>query len=90
MTTLIFDHAHPNVFQSTFNFPESVPTCKNEAFSSFYFRDIVDLKILESDWPRAFWPISQKPDFSQVRDLYKTKAINMKFFYTPNSEKNNY
>ena len=25
--------------------------------------DIVDLKILQSNWPIAFWPISQKQDF---------------------------
>ena len=30
---------------------------KKQAFSSFSSRDIVDLKILQSDWPRAFWPI---------------------------------
>ena len=29
-------------------------------FSSFCSRDIVNLKVLQSDWLRAFWPISQK------------------------------
>ena len=28
-------------------------------------RDIVDLKILQSDWTREFHLISQKPDFPQ-------------------------
>ena len=28
---------------------------KNQAFSSFCFRNILDLKILQSDWSRAFW-----------------------------------
>ena len=30
---------------------------------------MVNLKILQSDWPRAFWPIFQKLDFSQIWDL---------------------
>ena len=39
---------------------------KNQAFSSFYPRDIFDLKILQSDWPGAFWAISQESEFSQI------------------------
>ena len=31
---------------------------KKLVFSSFFSRKIVDLKILESDWRRAFCPIS--------------------------------
>ena len=42
-------------------------------------RDIVDLKTLQSDWPRAFWSISQEQDF-----------YNIIFHYGPNSEKNSY
>ena len=42
---------------------------KNQSFlslrSGVY---IVNLKILQSDWPKAFWPISQEPDFFQVWD----------------------
>ena len=56
---------------------------KNQAFSSFCSRDIVNLKILQSDWLRAFWPISQKPD------LCKNTANIIKFLYRPNSEKIN-
>ena len=33
---------------------------KNKAFPSFCCTDIVNLKILQSDWWRAFWPISQE------------------------------
>ena len=36
---------------------------KNQAFLSFFSSDTVDLKILQSDWPRAFWPISEEPDY---------------------------
>ena len=41
---------------------------KNQTSVSICFRYVVDLsdEILQSDWPRAFWPISQEPDFSQV------------------------
>ena len=39
---------------------------KNQAFSSLCSGDVVSLEILQSDWPRAFWQISQEPDFSQV------------------------
>ena len=62
---------------------------KNQAFSSFYSRDIVNLKILQSDWSRTFWPISQEPNFSQVWDFYKNIANIIKFLYRPNSEKRN-
>ena len=37
---------------------------KNEAVSSFCSGEMVDLKIQQSDWLRAFWPISQEQDFS--------------------------
>ena len=54
---------------------------KHQAFSLFCSRDIVDLKILQSGWLRAFWPISQEPDFSQVQDLCKNTAIIKTFLY---------
>ena len=41
---------------------------KNQPFSSLCSGDAVNLKILQFDWPRTFWPISQEPDFSQVLD----------------------
>ena len=39
---------------------------KNPTFSSFLSRDIVYLKILQFDWLRAFWPMPQEQDFSQM------------------------
>ena len=57
--TAIFDHAHPNILQSIFNFNELVSTGKNMTFSFFCSRDIVALKILQFDWSRAIWFISQ-------------------------------
>ena len=48
---------------------------KNEAISSICSREIVDLKILKSNWLRAFWPISQEQDFSQYRICAGTQQI---------------
>ena len=36
---------------------------KKEAISSICSGEIVDLKILQSDWLRAFWPTSQEKIF---------------------------
>ena len=69
MATVIFDHAHPNILQSTFNFNELVSTGKNMTFSFFSSRDIVALKILQFDWSRAIWFISQKKHYPQMWDL---------------------
>ena len=62
---------------------------KNQAFSLFCSRNIVDLKILQFDSPRAFWSISQEPEFSQMRDLCKNISNNINFHYRPNFIKNN-
>ena len=39
---------------------------KNEAVSSICPGEILDLIILQSDRLRAFWPLSQEQDFSQI------------------------
>ena len=39
---------------------------KNQAISLLCSGDLVDLKILQSDWQRAFWRISQEPDYPQI------------------------
>ena len=48
---------------------------KNEAVSSPSSGEIYDLKILESYWLRAFWPISQKQDFSKYKVCTGTEHI---------------
>ena len=63
---------------------------KNQSVSAFFSRNTVDLKILQSDSVRTFWPISQELDFSQVQDLYKNTAININFLHRPNAEKNSW
>ena len=76
----IFNHAHiisMNLYQHAIN----------QAFSSICSWDILDLKILQSDWPRPFQSISQKPDFSQIWDLCKNTANITNFPYRTNSTK---
>ena len=53
---------------------------KNQAFSSFCSRDTVDLKILQFDWTRVFWPIFQEPEFFQVWDLHKNTVNYIKIY----------
>ena len=60
---------------------------KNYNFSSFCFRDIIDLKIIQYDWPGEFWPISQEPDFSQIWNFCKNRENNINFCYRPNFKK---
>ena len=60
---------------------------KTHAFSSFYFKDSVNLKIMQSDWSTAFWPLSEEPYFSQVGGLYKNTTNIIKSLYGRSSEK---
>ena len=54
VTTPIFKHTLPNIFLSTLNF--WYQSARKQVISSLCSRDMFDLKILESDWPRPFWP----------------------------------
>ena len=45
--------------------------------------------MLQSEWLRTFWPISQEPEFSQICDLCRNKANNINFHYKTNSAKIN-
>ena len=58
---------------------------KNQATSRCMF----DLKIQQSDWPRAFWSISQEQDLSQIWDLCRDTANNINFHCIQNLEKTN-
>ena len=63
---------------------------KKYAFSLFFSRDIVDLDIVDIvDWLRAFWPISEESDFSQIWDLCKKTENNINFCYRSDSKKIN-
>ena len=48
---------------------------KNEAVSSICFGEILDLKILQSEWLRAFTSISQEQHLFQIEDLYKKEDL---------------
>ena len=48
---------------------------KNEAASSICSEEIVDLEVLQSDWLKAFWPISQEQDFFRYRICAGTQQI---------------
>ena len=57
---------------------------KNQAISLICSGDMVDLKILQSDWVRKFWPLSQEPEFPQIWDLCRNIANNIHFRYRTN------
>ena len=76
MTRLVtpsFSHAYLKRFHPLLIFSESVSTCKNMGL----FHRFVDLKILQSDWLRAFSSISQEKDFSQYRICAGTQQIRL-------------
>ena len=62
---------------------------KNEAVSSISSEEIIDLKILQSDWLRAFWPISQEKVFQKSRISAETQQNTENFHYRTNSVKIN-
>ena len=62
------DHTHPKVFQSTLIFINLIfflEHAKNQADSSFCFRDTVNFKILQCDWLIAFYLVSGTRFFSK-------------------------
>ena len=74
----IYDHAHPNIFQSTFNFDEFVSTCKKIRLFHLFVLEIL-FKNPQSDWPKTH--ISGTKLF---QDFSKHTAININFYYRPN------
>ena len=63
---------------------------QNQAISLIGSGDMVDYKILQSDWLRTFWPISQEQKLSQIWDLSRNTASNISFNYRTNSVKIDY
>ena len=53
---------------------------KNQDFLSFCSRDIVNFKILQSDWSRAFWRISQNQIFPKYGIYARIQQIIQTFF----------
>ena len=84
-------HAHfwacPNKhFWSTFNLCKLTSRSKKSGYF-IRFGDMVDLKILQFDWLRTFWPISQEQKFFQIWDLGRNTTKNISFHYRTNSIK---
>ena len=52
---------------------------KNQDISWIRSGDIVDIKMVQSDWLRAFWLISQKLDLSQIWDFQRNTASSITF-----------
>ena len=53
--------------------------------AKFEAGEMFDLKILQLEWLRAFWPITQEQHFSQIEDLYGNTVNNINFHYRTNS-----
>ena len=51
------------------------------------YLDIVDLKILLSDWLKTLWPTSKDQEFFQIWDLCKNAANNIHSYYRRNPTK---
>ena len=82
----IFDNAHPKKINELLIFINLYQHAKNLVISSICSRDIADIKMVQSDWLRAFWLLSHKPDFSQIRDLRRNTANGMNFRSRTNSK----
>ena len=75
----ISGHAYPKIFWSTFNLCKFVSTCKKSCYFIDLFWRYGWLKILQSDWLRTFWAISQEQNFSQIWALCRNAANNIHF-----------
>ena len=69
----------PKIFDQVLFFVKLYQNAKNKAVSLIYSGEIVDLKILQSDWLREFWPIYLEQNFPQIYDL--NSANDIRFHY---------
>ena len=81
LATHIFNHAHQKLFNQLVIFVNLYQHAKNEAVSSICSGEMLDLKILQSEWLRALWPICQEQNFSQTEGLYRNTVSNTNFHY---------
>ena len=54
LATTTFDHAHPKFFDKLLAYVNLNHQAKDQAVSLIRFGDMVDKKILQSDWLRTF------------------------------------
>ena len=69
---------HQTLFNKLLIFVNLYQLIKNKAASSISSGEILDLKVLQSDWLRAFWSICLE-HFSQIEDLYKNTVNTINF-----------
>ena len=79
---------HQKLFSQLLIFVNFYQHAKIEAVLLIYPGEMLDLKILQSEWLRAFWAISQEQDLSQI-DLFRNTANKKNFHCRTNSEKIN-
>ena len=63
------------IFDQLLIFVNLYQHAKNEAISTICFGEKVYFKVLQSDWLRASWFLSQEQDFFQQRICRETKQI---------------
>ena len=80
---------HQKLFNQLLIFVNLYQHTENQAVSLIHSEEILDLKILQSEWLAAFWPIVQEQNFSQGEDFYRNTVNNKNFHYKTNSEKIN-
>ena len=68
-----------NTLDQLLTFVNLYQHAKKKAASLICYGEIIDLKILQSDWLRALWSMSQEQDFSQILDLGISTANNINF-----------
>ena len=89
LATHISPHANQKFFGQLFVYMNLYQHAKNQAISLTCSGDMVDSKILESNWMRTLWHISKEPEFSQIWDLCRHTANNINFHYRRNSVETN-
>ena len=68
------------IFNQILNFVNLHQHAKNEDVSLISSGEIIDLKTLESDWLRVFWPISRVQDFFPKHRICPGTQHIIKFF----------
>ena len=84
----IFDQVHPKNFWTNFWFLWIyINMQKISLFRWFVLEIWLIKKILQFDWLRTFWTISQEQKCSQTWDLFRNTANNINFNHWTNSVK---
>ena len=81
--------SNQKIFDQLLIFVNFYHHAKNKAVSLIFSGEMVDLKILQSEWLRAFWSIPHEKDLSQREYLGRNTANNINFHYRTKSGKIN-